>query len=89
MSNESRTDLPVIRVSDSKGRLPRAWPHCFPAISSPTDCASDYENEVEVGRGINEAITELGLKREDLWYSHAGLVEDAPAHSHPPPARPG
>lgn len=31
------------------------------------DCACDYGNEVEVGRGINQAISEGVVKREDLW----------------------
>jgi len=31
------------------------------------DCACDYGNEVEVGLGINKAITEGIVKREDLW----------------------
>ena len=32
-----------------------------------TDAASDYANEVEVGAGINAAMTEFGVKRSDLW----------------------
>ena len=31
------------------------------------DCACDYGNEVEVGQGINKAINEGIVKREDLW----------------------
>jgi len=31
------------------------------------DCASDYGNEVEVGQGINKAISEGIVKREDLF----------------------
>ena len=31
------------------------------------DCASDYGNEVEVGRGIKRAIDEGHVTREDLW----------------------
>ena len=31
------------------------------------DCACDYGNEVEVGLGIQRAITEGIVKREDLW----------------------
>jgi diketogulonate reductase-like aldo/keto reductase len=31
------------------------------------DCACDYGNEVEVGRGINQAIHEGVVTREDLW----------------------
>jgi diketogulonate reductase-like aldo/keto reductase len=31
------------------------------------DCACDYGNEVEVGRGIKRAIDEGIIKREDLW----------------------
>ncbi len=31
------------------------------------DCACDYGNEVEVGQGIHQAISEGLCKREDLW----------------------
>lgn len=31
------------------------------------DCAACYGNEVEVGRGINRALSENIVKREDLW----------------------
>ena len=31
------------------------------------DCACDYGNEVEVGQGINRAITEGLCTRQDLW----------------------
>eukprot|EP01039_Chlorochromonas_danica_P006828 gene6828-7543_t len=31
------------------------------------DCACDYGNEVEVGRGIAQAIAEGIVRREDLW----------------------
>lgn len=31
------------------------------------DCACDYGNEVEVGKGINKAISEGIVKRGDLW----------------------
>lgn len=31
------------------------------------DCACDYGNEIEVGRGIQQAIAEGIVKREDLW----------------------
>ena len=31
------------------------------------DCAAVYGNEVEVGKGINKAISEGIVKREDLW----------------------
>lgn len=31
------------------------------------DCACDYGNEVEVGRGINKAINEGIVSREELW----------------------
>eukprot|EP01033_Poteriospumella_lacustris_P018503 gene18503-13318_t len=31
------------------------------------DCACDYGNEVEVGRGINQAISEGIVTREELW----------------------
>ena len=31
------------------------------------DCASDYGNEIEVGKGINQAISEGIVKRDDLF----------------------
>lgn len=31
------------------------------------DCACDYGNEIEVGKGISKALNEGHVKREDLW----------------------
>lgn len=31
------------------------------------DCACDYGNEIEVGQGIQKAISDGLCKREDLW----------------------
>ena len=40
---------------------------CHAAVAAVADCASDYGNEKEVGKGIAAAMKELGIKREDLW----------------------
>ena len=44
---------------------PTGWRLCL-CMALP-DCASDYGNEKEVGEGIAAAVSELGVKREDLW----------------------
>lgn len=31
------------------------------------DCAAAYGNEKAVGKGIEEGLTKVGLKREDVW----------------------
>ncbi len=31
------------------------------------DCAAAYDNQKDVGKGIQEGLEEMGLKREDLW----------------------
>ena len=48
------------------------------------DCACDYGNEVEVGRGITKAIKEGIVKREDLFItSKLWNTYHAPEHVEP------
>jgi hypothetical protein len=40
--------------------------HCC-GLSCAADCASDYDNEKEVGAGLTAAFTELGVARDAVW----------------------
>lgn len=65
------TEIPLLGLGTWKIAKDKAQEVVYHAIKELNirhiDCACDYGNEVEVGKGINQAISEGIVTREDLW----------------------
>ena len=70
LKTSSGAPIPMIGIGTWQSDPEKVTDAVYSAIKAGyrhIDCAAEYGNEVEVGKGINRAIEDGITKREDLW----------------------